>query len=112
MYVVKITQNGYPVPGGKAGPPSPSDYKYGTWPSRLGVESRVDNPPRKKLSNRKSEMWPRKCLMKRMQPMQGTGRSSQGIEENGGNTLWKRRPALTLVPMKKIICMGSYLIEK
>ena len=36
-------------------------------------------------------MWPQKRLMKRMLPMQ---RSSQRIEEYGGGSLWRRRPAL------------------
>ena len=31
----------------------------------------------------------------------GTGRRSQGIEGYGGGPLWKRRPTLAVVPMKR-----------
>ena len=40
-----------------------------------------------KLPVRKPEMWPRKGLMKRLQPI-------QGIEGYGGGPLWRQRPAL------------------
>ena len=40
-------------------------------------------------------MWPRKALMRRMQPMQRTGRSIQGIEGYGGGRLWRRSSALS-----------------
>ena len=39
-------------------------------------------------------MWPWKSLMKRIQPMQGTERSSQGIEGYEEGSLWRRRPVL------------------
>ena len=40
---------------------------------------------------KKPEMWPRKGLMKRMQPMQGTARSNQWIKKYGWDPLWRRR---------------------
>ena len=52
------------------------------------------SPRKKKLPVRKPEMWPWKGLLKRMQPMQGTGRSSQGTDGYGGGPLWRQRPAL------------------
>ena len=50
------------------GPGSPG------WELGMGLKT----PPRKKLPVRKPEMWPQKGLMKRMQPMQGTGRILEG----------------------------------
>ena len=50
----------------------------------LGVG--LTTPLGKNLPVRKPEMWPRKGLMKGMQPMQGTGRSSERI---GGGPLWR-----------------------
>ena len=57
----------------------------------------VDNATRKKTACRKPELWPQKGLMKRKELMQGTGRSSQGIEEYGGGPLWRQ----VVVPVKK-----------
>ena len=58
----------------------------GPGPSGWGLDVELTTPHRKKkLPVRKPEMWPRKGLMKRMQAMQGTGRSDQGIERYGAN---------------------------
>ena len=59
MQVVKGDQNGYPVPGGIAGPPCPGGYKYDELSLHVGVGRQTDNlSPQKKLNARKPK-WSR-----------------------------------------------------
>jgi len=37
MQVVKCDQNGYPVPGGRVGPPYPRGYKYSELALQVGA---------------------------------------------------------------------------
>jgi hypothetical protein len=59
MKIVKGDSNGYPVPGGIAGPPIPWGYKYGGLALQDGGWATGQEPLTiKLLTFRKSKLWP------------------------------------------------------
>ena len=78
----------------------------GSGPSGWGLGVRLTTIPRKKTAVRKSEMWPRKGLMKRMQKC----KIRNWMEQSGDRRTWRRfimeeakARNCAVVPMKKKI---------